>query len=189
MPPKVKITKEDIVKASIDIIRKDGAEALNARNLAMSLSCSTQPIFFNFSTMEELKQEVRTVAFKLYLDFLKNEAKSGKYPEYKAFGMGYIRFAKEEKELFKLLFMFDRTGEEFISTTDRDKSIELIMEANGISREKAELMQLEMWVVVHGIATMLATSYLSLEWDLISQMLTDIYKGVCMKLVAEREEK
>ena len=35
----------------------------------------------------------------------------GKYPPYKASGIAYIQFAKEEKELFKLLFMRDRTGE------------------------------------------------------------------------------
>ena len=34
------------------------------------------------------------------------------YPPYKAMGMGYIRFAAEERELFRLLFMRDRSGEE-----------------------------------------------------------------------------
>ena len=32
---------------------------------------------------------------------------TGKYLPYKANGMVYIRFAREEKELFKLLFMYD----------------------------------------------------------------------------------
>lgn len=187
MPPRVKITKEDIINVSIDILRNQGQEALNARNIALSLNSSTQPIFFNFSSMEELKKAVMVSAFNIYLDFLNKETKKDKYPQYKAFGIGYIRFAKEERELFKLLFMRDRSGEEFVSTFDREASIELIMKNNGFSREKAELMQLEMWVFVHGVASMIATSYLDLEWDLISRMLTDAYKGIATRLLEEEK--
>jgi len=92
--------------------------------------------------------------------------------------MAYIRFANEENELFKLLFMCDRQGRELIPTSDFNQSVEIIMKANGVTKEKAELMHLEMWVSVHGIATMLATSFLSLEWELISNMLTDLYQGI-----------
>lgn len=187
MPPRIKITKENIIKTSLDIIRKEGEEALNARNIAKALNCSTQPIFFNFTTMEELKERVKESAFELYLEFLNKETESQKYPSYKAMGIGYIRFAKEEKELFKLLFMCDRTGEEFVSTVDREKSIELIMKINDISLKKAELIQIEMWLFVHGIATMLATSYLSLDWEQISSMMTDVYKGIVKRF--KEEEK
>ena len=187
MKPRVRISKEDIVKTSIEIIRKEGEAALNARNIGKSLNCSTQPIFFNFAGMEELKWAVKEQAYRIYLEVLQREAKKGESPEYKAFGLGYIRFAKEEKELFKFLFMCDRTGEEFISTYDREKSIEYIVKNNDISREKAELIQLEMWVFVHGIATILATSYLDLEWGLISKMLTDAYKGIATRHLEEEK--
>lgn len=187
MPPRVRITKEDIIKTSLELIRKEGEQALNARNIGKALGCSTQPVFFNFASMEELKKSARESAYNLYFDFLNREVKSGKYPEYKALGLGYIRFAKEEKELFKFIFMFDRTEEEFVSTIDREKSIELIMKANGISREKAEIMQLEMWVFVHGIASMLATSYLDLEWELVSSMMSDVYKSLSTRLAEEEK--
>ncbi len=35
---------------------------------------------------------------------MRKEVESGEYPACK--GMAYIRFAKEEKELFKLLYMY-----------------------------------------------------------------------------------
>lgn len=41
MPPRVKVTKEDIVKAAVDIVRKSGAQAINARTVASVLNCST----------------------------------------------------------------------------------------------------------------------------------------------------
>lgn len=178
MPPKVKIAKEDIIKASLDLIRESGETTLNARSIASALGCSTQPIFSNFSSMEELEEEVIKAAYALYLDFSQKEMSSGKYPPYKASGMAYIRFAKEEKELFKLLFMRDRTGEDMSASSDFEESAQIIMKTNGVSLETARLMHLEMWTCVHGIGTMLATSFLSLEWELISGMLTDVYQGI-----------
>ena len=178
MPPKVKITKEDIINSAIEIIRKDGEVSVNARSIAKYLNCSTQPIFSNFATMEELQKEILAQSHNIYLSFLESEAKSGKYPRYKAFGMAYIRFAKEEKNLFKMLFMCDRNGKELSSTEDFETSVNMIMEANEVNRETANLMHLEMWTFVHGIASMLATSFLNLEWELVSNMLTDAYLGI-----------
>lgn len=188
MPPKVRITKEDIIKTAIELVRADGAQAINARAVASALNCSTQPIFSNFATMEELHEATVAAAYEIYLRFLSDEVKNGKYPQYKSFGMAYIRFAKEEKELFKLLFMCDRMGEELSPSVDYEASVEMIMKANGITREKASLMHLEMWVCVHGIGTMMATSFLTLDWELVSQMLTDVYQGIRAKLLSEEKQ-
>lgn len=176
MPPRVKVTKEEIVSAAVALVRKQ--EALNARTLAAALQCSTQPIFSNFATMDALQEATVAAAYGIYLDFLKREEESGKYPRYKSFGMAYIRFADEEKELFKLLFMRDRKGEDLAPTPDFEASIDIIMRTNGVTLEMARLMHLEMWACVHGIGTMLATSFLQLDRELVSDMLTDIYQGI-----------
>ena len=183
MPPKVKITKKDIIEMTLSLVRESGAGAINARGIANALNCSTQPIFSNFESMEDLERSVFAAAFEKYLGFITSELKSEKYPPYKAYGMAYIRFAKEERELFKLIFMCDRQGEEFAPSSDFEASVEMIMQANGCDRETAELMHLEMWVCVHGIATMLATSFLELDFELISRMLTDVYQGLRTRLI------
>ena len=51
MPPKVKVSKEEIINTAISLIRKSGASAVNARSIAAELGCSTQPIFSNFASM------------------------------------------------------------------------------------------------------------------------------------------
>ena len=181
MPPNVKITKEDIIKNALELIREEGGAALNARSIAARLGCSTQPIFSNFETMERLEEAVIAAAYQRYEGYLSREAESGKYPAYKAMGMAYIRFAKEEKELFKLLFMCDRSGEELPTTDDFKTSVEIIKKNNGVSEELATLIHLEGWACVHGIATMLATSFLTFEWELIENMLTDVYQGVRLR--------
>ncbi len=182
MPPRTRITKEDIVKTALMLVREKGEEAINARSIASALSCSTQPIFSNFFTMEEVRREVIGAAYEAYLSFLLSEVESEKYPPYKAYGMAYIRFAKQEKELFRLLFLRDRTKEDISpSPPDFEESVKMIMRANGVTEETARRMHLEMWAAVHGIGTMLATAFLPLEWELISDMLTDIYQGIRQK--------
>ena len=98
MPPKVRITKEEIIEAALRIVRESGDEALNARNVAAALGCSTQPVFSNFPSMVELRLAVVERADMLYESYIKEEIESEKYPAYKASGMAYIRFAVEEKQ-------------------------------------------------------------------------------------------
>ena len=185
MPPKVKVSREEIIKTCLEIVRTSGTDGINARNIAGVLGCSTQPIFSNFSSMEELEEATILAAYQIYLDFINEEVNSEKYPKYKAFGMAYIRFAEEEKELFRLLFMRDRGGAPRVSTPDFEASVDMIMRANGISRPRAERMHFEMWACVHGIATMLATSFVPLGREEISEMLTDVYQGLRVRHAGE----
>ena len=179
MPPKVKITKEEIIKTAVELVRVSGEGALNARAIAASLNCSTQPIFSNFATMEELQEATVNAAYEIYLQFLQNEAKSGKYPQYKSFGMAYIRFAKEEKELFQLLYMRDRSEETYSPALDFGEEIETLVQQNtGLDAQTVKLFHLEIWACVHGIATMFATGFVDLPWELVSKMLTDTYRGL-----------
>lgn len=179
MAPKVKVTKEEILASAVELVRRGGGQSLNARNIASALNCSTQPIFSNFSSMEELRYAVLVQVDGLYRGYLKAERESGNYPPYKAGGMAYIRFAKEEKELFKLLFMCDRGDEALYAGAGLDGEMEaLVQNQTGLDEQEARLFHLEAWAYVHGIATMFATGFLNLEWELVSRMLTDFYQGL-----------
>lgn len=179
MPPKVRVTKEEILHTAVDIVRTHGAEALNARAVAAVLGCSTQPIFSNFATMEELKTAVVAEAEALYQEYICRETERGEYPPYKAGGMAYIRFAKEEKEMFRLLYMCDRTGETIPADTfSFTQMTDIVRRNTGLDGDAVNLFHLEMWAYVHGIAVMFATGFLDLKWELVSQMLTDAYLGM-----------
>lgn len=179
MPPKVKITKEDVVTAALELVRAGGADAINARTLASALGCSTQPVFSNFESMDALRLAVVARADLLCQEYTRQEMERGEYPPYKASGMAYIRFAKEEKELFKLLYMRDRGGESLPETTEFSAQIlDLVHHNTGLNATNTSLFHLEMWAYVHGIAAMFATGYLDLDWVLVSKMLTDAYQGL-----------
>ena len=181
MPPKIKINKEKIIDAALELVRREGADALNARGIARELGCSTQPIFSNFSGMGELKLATVARAEELYTGYIEREIASGEFPPYKASGMAYIRFAKEERELFALLYMRDRSGEEEEDSPLFDRMTGVVRTNTGLGEEDARLFHLEMWAYVHGIAAMLATGFLELDRELISRMLTDSYQGLRLR--------
>ncbi len=196
MPRKTVILKEDIIRASVEIVRTSGPDALNARAVAKALGCSTQPVFSNFRNMQDLMDSVVGRSLELYDDFIRKEfGRNQGYPPYKTYGMGYIRFAMEESNLFKLLFMRDRRNEE---SSAEDKTfyevIPLIMKTLNLTEKEAQMFHLEMWTFVHGIAAMSATSYCSWDMEQASKALTDIYQGLIlrsgqMKMEAENEER
>ena len=179
LPPKVKFSREEIIAAALDIVREGGMTALTARSLAARLGSSAKPVFGLFENMQEVQKEVMLAANAEYQEFLYAEMMRGIYKPYKATGMAYIDFARKEKELFKLLFMRDRSDEQ---GDTRDESvadiIALISRNTGLSEEEARLFHLEMWIFVHGIATMIVTNYLDWEEEHVSRALTDAYEGL-----------
>ena len=164
MPPKVKVTKEEIIAAALEILRQKGMEAVNARAVAAALGCSTQPIFSNYSSMGALQHDVLAAGYAEYNRWIEQQMKEGRYPPYKASGMAYISFARRQPQLFKVLFMRDRTGEPQPAEDELTRRIiGLIMKNTGLEEQAAYTLHIELWIFIHGIASMLVTGYLNLE--------------------------
>ena len=179
MPPKVKVTKEQIIAAGLALAREAGPGAINARAVAGQLGCSTQPVFSNYAAMETLEQDVLAAAHGLFQAHLEAARQAGTYPPYKAMGLGYIDFARQEPELFRWLFMRNRTGETRSDGREENAGvIGLISQKTGLDSETAWQFHLEMWIFVHGVASMLATGYVDWDSQLVSDMLTDVFEGL-----------
>lgn len=171
-----KVTREKIISAALKIVSKRGMWALNARDLSAELGCSTRPIYLTFGGMDGVKEATKREVERIFQGYLQREVESGKYPVYKSYGMGYIRFAREEKELFALLFMSrqeKKTDESFM-----DGVYSAIERATGLDSERAKLFHFENWIFVHGIATMAATDYADFNEDLVQGLLTDVFEGL-----------
>lgn len=141
--------------------------------------------------MDEVQQEVLKAGYQFYGEAIARAMESGEYPPYKASGMAYIDFARREKHLFRLLFMRNRSQEEVTRQLGDDAGplLDLIQRAAGISRESARMFHLEMWIYVHGIASMAATSFLDWDTELISASLTDVYMGVLARFKEKEAQK
>ena len=103
MPPKVKFQKEEIVNAAFRVASKKGIEAVTAREVAKELKVSVGPIFTWFDTMDELKAEVCRLAKTRYREHLEQGLKEP--IPFLGVWHQYIAFARNEPELYKLLFL------------------------------------------------------------------------------------
>lgn len=178
MPPAKKVLKEQIVEAAIQIIREDGLEGINARTLAKKLGCSVQPVFSNFSTMQEVRVAAVEAALERYRQYVEEGCRGAGLP-YKGIGMAYIRFAKEEPQLFRLLFMNQCNAglQEYLKgdpLTNR-YVVQYGGEATGLSGEDMDAFHRNMFVFTHGIATLIATQTCLFTEEQVSGMLTDMF--------------
>lgn len=189
MPPKAKFSREEIIKAAVELVRRDGFEALTARSLAAVLGSSPRPIFTVFESMDEVQSEVKAAATKLYERF-EDDGMSGDNA-FKGSGTGYIRFAAKEPKLFQLLFMKERDSVPNIDSVLQDidnyyeKILQSVQSGYGFSRETAKQVYMHMWLYSHGIASLLATKVCAFSEKEISDMLTDVCSSIIRKYKAE----
>lgn len=160
MPRKPKYTKEEIAEYGLEIIRKQGAQSLTARELAKELGTTVAPIFVHYSSMEELKQDVRTLARNRFWEYIR-KGMDEKLPVL-GVGMRYVRFAKEESELYRFLFLSDNVSDAKMSHYGMDEFIcsqkmvqECVKDFYRMDDLQAEHFSWNMWLVAHGIATLI----------------------------------
>lgn len=184
MPPKPKVTKEQIIEKALSVVRERGVSALTAKALAHSLSCSTQPVFWHFENMEVLKSEVFAEALKIFGAALRREVLCES--RYLAVGLNYIRFAAEERELFRLLFMSDFGKTDLVSANvEMEYVLQVIEETEHITGENARVIYRDMWLFSHGIAAMIAAGTAEFSEEEVRGMLS----GVCRALIASLKTK
>lgn len=179
MSARKKIGKEDIIDACLNIIRKDGMDALNARKIAKALGCSTQPLFYYYENMDEIKNEVLQEISKLFNQALLKS--NYDQPVYKDIGVNYIRFASNEPEFFKIMFQGKMNKEmfDFIDLTGSSSQIfETISKQTGLSLENAKQFHLKMWLYVNGIASLVAHQTIEFSDDEIDYLLKEQYMSL-----------
>ncbi|MCH5264263.1 MAG: TetR/AcrR family transcriptional regulator [Lachnospiraceae bacterium] len=184
MPPKVRVSKDKIIEKAVGIVQNKGLEGLNARSLAKELNCSVQPVFRAFSSMEELKEAV----FRKIAEYYQNYLRESISLEDGLVGleMAYIRFAREEKHFFRLLYMSERQGikemGEFTSVGINKEIIDAMAAMTGLTQEKATKLYLGVLYTAHGIASMLATNSYDFQDEEIREIMENVFDGLCMKL-------
>ncbi|MBH1940946.1 TetR/AcrR family transcriptional regulator [Mobilitalea sibirica] len=102
MPPKAKVTKEDIIEAAFIIAKENGFSAITARTLAKHLGCSVAPIYVNFKTIDELMDAVIKRVFALSEELMAEQNGSDVFEN---MGKASIAFARKYPVLLRELIM------------------------------------------------------------------------------------
>lgn len=159
MPPSVRFSREAVLNAAYQLVRREGPSALNARAVAKELGGSTQPIFRLFANMEELRQAVVELALQTWKEQLRIRLQTSSFP-YLTIGMAYLVFSRDEPELFKLLFMRDRVSDGSCTQYNLSWGIPLIEDTIKVDVETARKLYERNWLFCHGLAVSIATKYL-----------------------------
>lgn len=183
MPTKIRISKEMILDAAFEIVRKDGMEKLSNRELANKLKCSIRPIYYQFENVEEMQRELYKKIEQYFYKFLLDNMVEG-IPQYKQVGINYIKFAKKEKKLFQTLFMTDigLTPDAFVSKAGEDyEEIEkLIKISANLKEEDIKDFHTKMWIFCHGIATLVANDTVKLTDNQIQDLLSYEFQALML---------
>ena len=181
MPPKAKFSEHEIVLATVKITREKGISAVTAREVGAVLGVSSRPLFTYFDTVDDLKREVYLYARELYRGYVKDGLKM----PIPALGVGqnYIRFAKEEPELYKLLFLTPPAGESggamdglrLLQELVRDS----IMRIYHMDAEVADKFFRDLWLVAYSIATLIVMNECPYSDGEISALFTEFSLSVC----------
>jgi AcrR family transcriptional regulator len=158
MPKKAIFTKDHILNKAFEMLEKKGLEEITARNLAKVLKSSPAPIYGFFKSMDDLKKELIERSKGMFMEYVKSEQTDLPFLDT---GMGIVIFAREEKQLFRSIFLRENSYKGLIQEFK-----ELIQEEmsrderfDQFPEEKKETLFLDCWTYAHGLATLVSTGY------------------------------
>ena len=190
MPPKMRITREMVVDAAVEITRQSGYESINARTVAGQLHCSTQPVMYHFATIESLKKAAYAKADQLHSEYLMDIAPD-RVPVL-GIGLNYIRYAVAEPQLFRFLFQSGYAEEsnllDMIDSEELEPVLAAMQEGTGLDRKKTREVFLTVALFAHGYASIIANNGLEYDEKLIAEHLERAWNGAMLAALQEENE-
>ena len=164
LPAVRKASKDEILDAAVEVLRDSGFSAVNARSVARKLGCSTQPIYFSFQNMDELKAALTERAIQLHTQRVRDSlrAHEGNDSRYSSYGMGFVKFAAEEKQLFRWLYLEGKQPGAYQSDVLMQEIIGVIIDEFGYEEAVARRFHQDMIYFTYGLAILANTDHLHL---------------------------
>ena len=192
MPPKAKVTKEMIVDTAFKIVQKEGVDKVTARSISEQLNCSTQPVLYYFSTVEDIKKMVYKKADAYHSDYIMNTEIACGNPML-AIGMNYIKFAIEERNLFRLLFQSDEfSGVSVLNLLETKELLPILTVLQNkldMSMEDTKEVFSTLFIFVHGYASLYANNTMLCDESNVMKALEKIFIGAICAVKGEYNEK
>jgi AcrR family transcriptional regulator len=155
MPPKAKFSSERVIEAAFSIVRREGWPALSARSIAKELGASTGPIYAYLPSMTDIEEAVVEKALDLYHRYLSAPQTGDPWLDS---GIGYVRFALEEQQLFRCIN--DEKHTPMQRSLGRKLWEQLSMDLkdypmfNGLDDDLVIRIRMARWMLVHGLASL-----------------------------------
>ena len=184
MPRQPQFSKNDIVAAGLRIVRDSGFEAVSARALGKELGTSSSPMFTMFKDMNEVMNAIRTAAEDVFIGRM--EGVADYFPAFKEFGLRLVAFAKEDPNVFQMLFL-DKDSRPEIAENIAKMCLSSVGQGYGLSREQAELLFCQMWPVACGIAALCLKHPEDFTEEAVSKTLSYHFAGIMSMIKSGKE--
>lgn len=181
MARKQSITKEMIQEAALELAKKEGLEAVTARQVAAQAGCSTQPIFRAYENMADLQADVIALAGEFFADYYESSPKDSPVP-FVDLGIAYINFAREHENLFRILFVSHYEKKvstyEFINGGNKMYVLKELKRVEGVNAQKAGMVFSNLWTFVNGLACMSLNGDLDMTEEEVRDNLGQVYEAL-----------
>ena len=184
MPRQPRFSKDDIVAAGLRIVRASGFEAISARALGKELGTSSSPIFTMFRDMNEVVDAIRNAAEKTFT--ARMNGVTGYFPAFKEFGLRLVAFAKEDPNLFQMLFLGKDARPEIAESIARE-CLCAVEQGYGLTSEQAEMLFRQMWPVACGIAALCVRHPEDFSEEDVSKTLSYHFSGILLIIKSGKE--
>lgn len=176
MPPERKTSRSAIVNAVIQIVERDGGDAVTARTIARELGISTKPIYDAFKDIKEIEYEATKRGFEIFA-----QKTSGATPSEKS--VKYIMFAAEHGNLFKFLFSgqkleYDGLNDLAHKIMPGTDIIAMIADKTQLPKEKVYRLHLVEWMMLHGLAEIVSNNKFKVSESEIASLVAEVGQGM-----------
>lgn len=167
MPASRKVTTEAVLQAAEEVLREKGFSAVNARNVAEKLGCSTQPIYLCFENMDQLRQALTRRAVEAHTQRVRSFLQAPQDPDhpysrYSDYGMGFVQFARQEKQLFRWLYLEGGQMEPYQNDILLPEVLRAMEDEFGYPEDVARRFHQDMIYYSYGLAILANTDHLHL---------------------------
>jgi len=178
------ITKEELLKVAMNMIEKNGAECINARNLAKEAGISTKPIYRLYNSLEDLKKDANEIIKKEYDEFIMKRVDNKN--ALITVCVAYIEFAQMHKNYFRSMFLSNNLKWQSVNDVLNEKwnqsTIINLVNKHGLTFEEAKNLFMHVWLYANGLATLIASNELTIDNKEILIRVVKIYKELSNNL-------
>ena len=178
-----KITKDMIVDAALEIFRAEGFDAVTSRRVAFKLGCSTQPIYFEYKNMDELKNDiVKKVVGQLNEIFssVSNEGKED--PDefvYRSFGLSFLKFVQADPFVFRQIYIVDGKIGRQVDNLRMPIILDILENKYGYKKETALAIHKMASFSLMGMAVFVSSGYKKISEDEMQKNLGILFASIC----------
>lgn len=188
----VSITKDRILVAALDVVRRGGFGALTARSLSAALSCGANALFNSFGSMQGIRDAVKAEARRLYQTRVR--AGFSLNPPFKGFGMAFLWFAMDEPQLFSLIMEADAPAASFENYIDtyvgfKKECLAAINASFGLLDKDAETLYYQLILVALGLAQTCTRGGSTLSFPQASEILGKNARAFLMVIRAGADDR